>query len=643
MSKNILQEKENQILKLQKEIEKWKKAVKTQRYGLVWLDVPEGFENDVENKLPILEEVSKNAIVSKDDKPTHILIEGDNYHALTCLNYTHKEKVDVIYIDPPYNTGQDGFRYKDKRTLDQYPDGTEVSTDHPFRHSYWLSFMKKRLELAKDLLRESGSIFVSIDDNEHSQLKMLLDEIFLPSNFIADIVVQSNPRGKQQMKVANTHEYLLVYAKNVDKADFTGSELTDKQVKEYSKKDDKGYYREIGLRKRGAASRRVDVPNLYYPIYVDPKTQSVSLKKDSVFSETAIPVLSNGEDGRWRWGTKKFEKDKGRLLGRLVSNSRWDVFEKDSLIKEGEQKTTKYKGVWLEKELNYENAKDELKLLFNGKSPFDYPKTTYLIKKILKLVGNENAIVLDFFAGSGSTGHAVLQLNEDDEGSRQFILVTNNEENIMSEVCYPRIKKVIKGYESNGKIKNILFEENLSLSLLKKSEDLLIELDDIKEKNKSKWDNIELIIEDGRLKLVGEQSKKEQVKGYGNSSKYYKTSFVGKHSILDTDDKDRTQLAQHAGEMLAIAENTLDQIKKNSYWQLFEGKEQMTAVYFREEQDEFDEFIKMTLSLKKPVAVYIFSWEEKIEIADFSDRTDISLKTIPQPILEVYKQIYNLI
>jgi len=177
-----------EILKLKKEIERLRKAVKKQRYGLVWMDVPEAFEDDVENKLPILKEVPKLAVKNSDGKPTHILIEGDNYHALSCLNYTHKGKIDVIYIDPPYNTGSDGFRYKDKRILDKYPDGTEVPKDHPFRHSYWLSFMSKRLELAKDILKESGVIFISIDDNEFAQLKLLFDEIFNPLNFVNIIV-----------------------------------------------------------------------------------------------------------------------------------------------------------------------------------------------------------------------------------------------------------------------------------------------------------------------------------------------------------------------------------------------------------------------------------------------------------------------
>lgn len=182
---NKREQLENEIIRLKKKIEKYETIeLKQNRFGLVWLDVPEAFEDDVENKLPILEDVPKLAIKNDDGKPTHLLIEGDNYHALTCLNYTHKGKVDVIYIDPPYNTESDGFKYKDKRILKEYPDGTEVPTDHPLRHSYWLSFMKKCLELAKDILKDDGVIFISIDDNEFAQLKLLSDEIFNEKNLI---------------------------------------------------------------------------------------------------------------------------------------------------------------------------------------------------------------------------------------------------------------------------------------------------------------------------------------------------------------------------------------------------------------------------------------------------------------------------
>ncbi|MBQ5576990.1 MAG: site-specific DNA-methyltransferase, partial [Bacteroidales bacterium] len=173
------------IRELEKEIAKLHTQIKKERYGLVWLDVPEGFERESENQIPVLEEVKDKAIKNDDGKPTHIIIEGDNYHALTCLNYTHKGKIDVIYIDPPYNTGSDGFTYKDKRFLKEFPDGSPVPKDHPLRHSYWLSFMSKRLELAKNLLSDKGVIFISIDDNEQANCKLLCDKIFGEDKFVA--------------------------------------------------------------------------------------------------------------------------------------------------------------------------------------------------------------------------------------------------------------------------------------------------------------------------------------------------------------------------------------------------------------------------------------------------------------------------
>src|SRR3989338_514176 len=249
--KELLQQKENHILKLEKEIEKWKKAVKTQHYGLVWLDVPEGFEDDVENKLPILEDVPTKGIKSKDTEPTHLLIEGDNYHALTCLNYTHKSKIDVIYIDPPYNTGEDGFRYKDKRILDKYPDGTDVLKDHPFRHSYWLSFMRKRLELSKDLLTKDGVIFISIDDNEFAQLKLLTDSIFGETSLLGILNWQNKTKpvnsGKAKYQIQQNIEYILCYSNAIPKEKFLGFLLRSEGERKYNYKTEFGMARLVDI------------------------------------------------------------------------------------------------------------------------------------------------------------------------------------------------------------------------------------------------------------------------------------------------------------------------------------------------------------------------------------------------------------
>jgi len=191
------QELLNEIDRLQKQLEIANNLVKKAKYGLVWMDVPEAFEDDSENQMPVLEEVKEKAIINDDGKPTHILIEGDNYHALTCLNYTHKEKIDLIYIDPPYNTGKDGFTYKDKRIIDKFPDGSPIPKDHPLRHSYWLSFMYKRLDIAKWLLKDTGKIIISIDDNELSNLILLCSEVFGSSNQVAILPTIMNLKGNQ--------------------------------------------------------------------------------------------------------------------------------------------------------------------------------------------------------------------------------------------------------------------------------------------------------------------------------------------------------------------------------------------------------------------------------------------------------------
>ena len=197
------QELLNEIEKLQKQLEIANNRVKIAKYGLVWMEVPEAFEQETENQMPVLEEVKEKAIKNDDGKPTHILIEGDNYHALTCLNYTHKEKIDLIYIDPPYNTGKDGFTYKDKRIIDKFPDGTIVPKDHPLRHSYWLSFMFKRLELAKGLLRDTGKIVVSIE------IFCLINSELFPIKYPVEINTKDQSPAPKEVKRQNFGRFIF--------------------------------------------------------------------------------------------------------------------------------------------------------------------------------------------------------------------------------------------------------------------------------------------------------------------------------------------------------------------------------------------------------------------------------------------------
>jgi len=549
-----------EILKLKKEIERLRKAVKKQRYGLVWMDVPEAFEDDVENKLPILKELPKLAIKNSDGKPIHILIEGDNFHTLTCLNYTHREKIDVIYIDPPYNTGSDGFKYKDKRILDKFPDGTEVPTDHPFRHSYWLSFMQKRLDLIRDLLSKNGVVFISIDDNEMAQLKLLCDSIFGENNVEVMIwhkVADDSGRLKITYRFRREHEYIIVCYKQKEETYFK-KYLSDRNYKnEYTNPDNdpRGPYKQ-GIISTTEAKSKSTGKNFY----------SITTPSGKVIAR------------QWRFPKEEFnrlDKDNRIYYGKNGSS----IPSEKVFI--NEQKETTPTSILYELG-TAKSAGIELEELMGSKI-FSYPKPVTLIKHLIKISSQKNSIILDFFAGSGTTGQAVIESNNDDDGDRQFILVTNNDEvvngekhKIMSEICYPRVKKVLKLYK--------------------------------------------------------------------NGVKYYRTSFIGKNNILNTTDQDKIELAHNAGELLAIAENTLELSKQNKFYQLFEDseKQKYTAVYFREELDKFDEFSEMVKKLSKPTTIYVFSWGDEEFFDDFADLKQVKVKTIPVPILEIYKQIYNL-
>ena len=412
------------------------------KYGLVWEEKKEDVEERLREQLPILTEVKEQAIISSEaDAPNHILIEGDNLEALTALSYSHEGKIDVIYIDPPYNTGNKDFSYNDNY----------VDKEDTFRHSKWLSFMHKRLKIAKRLLTDKGVIFISIDDNEQSNLRLLCDMVFGDKSFLQQIIIESNPRGSQSSKYfANTHEYLLVYSKMPNPEISFGIQKGEEDLSDYSFKDSKGRYRLLGLRQRGGAWKKEDRPMLHYPIYISPKTKEVSLEKNDVFNIEVIPQRPTGELGRWTWSPQKFQKQRNELVGILVNEGsdkeKWDVARKNYLETEtGEIRTTKVKSLWIEKEINYQNGGTEVKEII-GDGKFSYPKPLFLLQKILNCSTKKDSTILDFFAGSGTTLHATMQLNAEDGGNRQCILVTNNENKICEEVTYQRNKRVINGY-----------------------------------------------------------------------------------------------------------------------------------------------------------------------------------------------------
>lgn len=398
----------------------------------------------------------------------NIIIEGDNLLALKALLPQYSGRIKCIYIDPPYNTGNEHWIYNDNVNSPLMREwlGKEVGTDCLARHDKWLCMMVPRLKLLRDLLSDEGIICISIDDNEFNNLISICNEIFSDENRFGIIIVENNPRGRRLgTEIAIEHEYLVIYAKNINKFKAGRLPLTEEQAAEYSKKDENGKrYRLLGLRKRGALSKRTDRPNLHFPIYVNPDDETIHLEKGKDYV-TIIPKLSDGTEGVWRWSKKKVIEEINSLKAMIVTRrdtgeKEWDIFEIDYLENEnGDINGRLFPSIWQGSEFNNETGKDQIKDLFDN-AVFDYPKPVDLIKHAILLSNDKNALILDSFAGSGTTAQAIVELNNSDNGKRSFILVQMTEateaepkKNICKDITRERIKRAIDkyGYDSGFK------------------------------------------------------------------------------------------------------------------------------------------------------------------------------------------------
>ena len=430
----------NKHPKLRQYLEQQKAEIKhlksRKKYGLVWEE--EKIKEDItkDGRLPVLKEITSKRIST--DKQYNVLIEGDNLHALSILNYTHKGKIDIVYIDPPYNTGNKTWKY----------NNNFVDKDDGFRHSKWISFMNKRLRLAKKLLSKHGTIIIAIDDYEIHTLRLLMDEIFGENNRLGTITVVHNPRGRNDDKhFATMHEYMLIYSLNPQKANIGYFELTDDDIQAYNLEDDISNYTLTTFIRTGNNSDRHTRPKMFYPIYYNPETNVLDLEpiKNSI---KLLPLNKDKKEKVWRWTKKTFLDQKDTELVVKNVNGTYKIYKKRRLLNLVSKKP---RTVWYER--RYDASSHGIMLLRNildDQNRFPYPKSLYTVFDILKLISNKDSIILDFFAGSGTTGHAVLKLNNEDDGQRQFILCTNNENDICTEVCYPRIKNIIKGRNSKG-------------------------------------------------------------------------------------------------------------------------------------------------------------------------------------------------
>lgn len=391
---------------------------KQKKYGLVWEDKPEDVEERLRDELPVLKEVKERFIPSDDpEAPNHILIEGDNLEALTALTYTHAGKIDVIYIDPPYNTGNKDFVYND----------SFVDSEDSFRHSKWLSFMSKRLKLAKGLLSDKGVIFISIDDNEQAQLKLLCDEVFGGNNFISGLIWEKKYTQSNDAKFfSNNHDHILCYGKSIDNVSIGLLPRSERMNQAYKNPDNhpKGPWKSTPLHARSGSANSA---NFKYTF----KNGVTFTPPIGTFSRYSASSLKAFDENNEIW----FGKD-----GKSIPSRKTFLCD---LKKNGVVPTT-----IISYELGGHNheAVDELKYILND-NLFTSPKPSKLIRLLISIGSNlKTCTILDFFAGSGTTLHATMQLNAEDGGHRKCILVTNNENNICEKVTYERNKRVINGY-----------------------------------------------------------------------------------------------------------------------------------------------------------------------------------------------------
>ena len=533
---------------------------KQKKYGLVWEEKPEDVEERLRDSLPVFKEVKERAILSTSpDAPNHILIEGDNLEALTALSYTHEGKIDVIYIDPPYNTGNKDFIYND----------SFVDSEDGYRHSKWLSFMSKRLKIAKRLLSDKGVIFISIDDNEQAQLKLLCDEVFGLNNFIANVIWEKKYTIANDAKYfSDNHDFIVSYAKN--KPNFKIGQLprTKEMNAAYKNPDNhpKGPWKATPLHARSGseASAKFSYKFKNGVIFTPPKGRY------SAYSSETLKILDEaneiwfGADGRSVPSRKTFLCDlkKSGVVPRTIIK-----FEQGGH--------------------NHE-ADEEIKSILGAKV-FSSPKPSKLIKLLLNIANlPQQSIILDFFAGSGTTLHATMQLNSEDGGHRQCILVTNNENKICEEVTYERNKRVINGYTT---------------------------------------------------------PKGEQVEGLKNNSlRYYKTELLPR----EKSPRNMRALMAAATELLCIKEDLYEESKRFGRYRTnpktiryFEkGDKRMLIIFCEELADQIAEEIKTLDFGGDKLKVYIFSPDRYAFDDNFYEVQDkVTLVALPAAIYDAYRRV----
>lgn len=541
-----------------------------ERFGLVWEEnaQPEQIITMAERLFPSLKPLSELDIAGKSGGPTHYIIEGDNYHALTTLTITHPGRIDAIYIDPPYNTGQTGLRYTDRA-------GGKTPTE---KHSRWLSFMYHRLRLAKELLTDDGVLFISIDDREMAHLKLLCDGIFSAQNFIGNFVwVNRTTPNDAANRFATDHEYILVYARH--RAHFRLKGVPKDLVKYVNRDNDPQgpWMPDNPSAASGTEKDRFPIKNphtgeVYYPpagrywAFAPRRVKEWSVSGKLVFPQ---------EPG------KKF------LLKKYRAELKSDTKPASSLIQ----------GV-----LTAHGTK-ELKQLFAGGSPIKYPKPVALIKYLLELLNKQEGLFLDFFAGSGTLGQAIIEMNREDGGRRSFIVCNNNENDICRKVLYPRIQKMIEGHIVSGTKRDVLYRRKINLTDLSEGPEILQQLDKISEHHRADYDEIHRSLKDGIVLLEGVKKGPVTVEGSSDELRYYQTLFLPPAD---------TRIRQACAELIAFKESAFTPVQVHLNFHVYKSTTVLVIVCF-EGRYGLEAIGRHIDQSSLPVMLYVFRTEDYLK------------------------------
>jgi len=519
--------------------------INSKKYGLVWERHQEVVDTKMMENVPVFTEMQELEIEKNPTGKWNFLLEGDNLHSLRLLEKTHAGKIDIIYIDPPYNRGKNDFVY----------DDAYVGTEDAFKHSKWISFMNERLRIAYNLLSENGIIFVSIDDNEQAVLKSLLDEIFSEINFIITMPRITKKSGKTTGSFSKNHDYVMVYTKK-NQDIFVMEEHTDPAFT----------YSDEWVKERGKykLNQTLDYDSLSYSSSLD---YPLEVEGEIFYpggDKNAWEERQKGNhrraDWAWRWNPKLFEygykngfvvikrKADGtaRIYTKTYLNAKIERDEKGEYFISYIQRTKPMSSIDLiANSYSNDNAKKDL-AEFGLKDDFDYSKPVSLIKRLIRNHFNKSATVLDFFAGSGTTAQAVLELNLEDGGNRSFILCTNNQNNICRDITYKRCRDVITEHAFDCVEKTILLEHKIKISDFKGKSGVDSEIESIKTENKDVYDSFKTEISGEYLYLYG-ITKKSTNNGIPANLKYYRTDFVSK-DVEGISDK----LLSHITEMIQL-------------------------------------------------------------------------------------------